>query len=137
MIYKLERLKGVHPGLVAAVYRLGTASFGFDVFVLEGARTLEKQKRLIANGASNLSDPTKGHHLIQSSGFAHAVDIAPVLDTDSDGDTEISWHWPHYEHLSTYMKSIARDLGLPIRWGGDWTSFKDGPHWELPRDFKP
>jgi len=21
---------------------------------------------------------------------------------------------------------------VPITWGGDWKSFKDGPHWELP-----
>ncbi|MEZ8138652.1 M15 family metallopeptidase, partial [Vibrio splendidus] len=27
----------------------------------------------------------------------------------------------------------ADELGIPIVWGGDWVSFKDGPHIELDR----
>ena len=28
--------------------------------------------------------------------------------------------------------AAAANLGTPIEWGGDWVSFKDGPHWQLP-----
>jgi len=27
----------------------------------------------------------------------------------------------------------AADLGVQIIWGGDWLTFRDGPHFELPR----
>ena len=33
--------------------------------------------------------------------------------------------------FSKTVKSIAQRLGINIRWGGDFTSFKDYPHWEL------
>jgi len=28
--------------------------------------------------------------------------------------------------------AAPRRLRVPIEWGGDWRSFKDGPHWQLP-----
>jgi len=61
----------------------------------------------------------------------HAVDIAPMLDTDGDGDKEVSWSWPHYNRLAVFIKQAAKDCGVTLTWGGDWRSFKDGPHWEL------
>ena len=30
------------------------------------------------------------------------------------------------------VKQAAAELGIPIEWGGDWRTFKDGPHWQLP-----
>jgi peptidoglycan L-alanyl-D-glutamate endopeptidase CwlK len=35
------------------------------------------------------------------------------------------------------MKAAAKELGVAITWGGDWVSFKDGPHWELSRAAYP
>jgi peptidoglycan LD-endopeptidase CwlK len=29
------------------------------------------------------------------------------------------------------MKQAAKELGVSIRWGGDFKSFFDGPHFEL------
>jgi peptidoglycan L-alanyl-D-glutamate endopeptidase CwlK len=45
---------------------------------------------------------------------------------------KVSWHWPHYHILAPAMKQAAAELRIPIEWGGDWRSFKDGPHWQLP-----
>jgi len=28
-------------------------------------------------------------------------------------------------------------LRIPIEWGGDWKSFPDGPHYQLPRKEYP
>jgi peptidoglycan L-alanyl-D-glutamate endopeptidase CwlK len=30
------------------------------------------------------------------------------------------------------IKDAARLEAVTIEWGGDWKSFKDGPHWQLP-----
>jgi peptidoglycan LD-endopeptidase CwlK len=37
-----------------------------------------------------------------------------------------------YKTFADVMKRAAKELGLSIEWGGDWKSFKDGPHFQLP-----
>ena len=34
------------------------------------------------------------------------------------------------------MKACAADLGVPLEWGGDWKTLKDGPHFQLPRGWR-
>lgn len=127
-LLKSERLDGVHPDLCVVVRRAAEAC-PFDIIVLEGVRSYERQKKLVAQGASKTM---KSRHLRQPDGYGHAVDLAPVLDTDGDGDTEPSWHWPHYDQLAPVVFAAASELSIPVEWGGDWTRFKDGPHWQLP-----
>lgn len=119
-----DRLAGVHPHLISIVTHVATVSPERFV-VLEGLRTIERQRELFAKRATRTLN---SRHLT-----GHAVDIAPLLDEDGDGDIEISWHWDHYYPLAELIKRMAGYLGIPIIWGGDWTNFKDGPHWELPR----
>ena len=45
--------------------------------------------------------------------------------------------WPLYEQLGAAMKAAAKELGVPIVWGGDWPTFRDGPHFELDRTAYP
>ena len=122
MSYKLgkrsvERLSGVHPDLVAVVHDAIKIT-PIDFTVLEGVRTLERQEELYKSGATQTLN---SRHLT-----GHAVDIAPLVDG------EVSWHWPHYDLLEVAMKTAARQLDVSIEWGGDWVTFKDGPHWQLP-----
>ena len=117
-----DRLNGVHDDLVRVANRAAELA-PFDIQVLEGLRTVERQKQLVANGASKTM---RSRHLT-----GHAVDLAPVVDG------EISWHWPHYHLLAPAVKDAAHELGVAIEWGGDWVSFKDGPHWQLPWDAYP
>lgn len=118
----LLNLEGVHPHLVAIVER-AIAITEIDFMVIEGRRPLERQKQLVASGASQTMD---GRHLT-----GHAVDIVPLLDG------EIRWDWPLYHKLAPFIKQAAKDCGFPIEWGGDWKKFKDGPHWQLPRKCYP
>ncbi|WP_049613866.1 M15 family metallopeptidase, partial [Yersinia pekkanenii] len=30
-----------------------------------------------------------------------------------------------------------KDVGVPIEWGGDWKTLKDGPHFQLPHKEYP
>lgn len=118
----LSRLEGVHPDLVRIVKRAAAIS-DLDFTVLEGLRTLERQKKLRAEGASKTMN---SRHLT-----GHAVDLAPIIDG------KVSWDWPLYHRLSKIVKAAAAVERLPVQWGGDWRSFKDGPHWELPWAFYP
>jgi peptidoglycan L-alanyl-D-glutamate endopeptidase CwlK len=45
---------------------------------------------------------------------------------------EVRWDWPLYHKLDEAMKQAAAALGIEIEWGGDWKSFPDGPHFQLP-----
>jgi len=122
------RLAGVHPDLVRIVERARRSA---PFIVTEGVRTRERQAQLLAAGASRTMN---SRHLT-----GHAVDLAYWLD-DGDGAVgqgEIRWDWPLYEQLGAAMKAAAKELGVPIVWGGDWASFRDGPHFELDRRHYP
>jgi len=113
----LSRLEGVHPDLVRVVKKAAALS-DLDFTVLEGLRTVERQKQLFAAGASTVLN---SRHLT-----GHAVDLAPMLNG------AVSWDWPLYRRLAPIVKQAAADEKVPIQWGGDWRTFKDGPHWQLP-----
>ena len=116
------RLKDAHPDLAKVVFRAAAIS-DLDFTVLEVLRTVERQKELVAKGASTTM---KSRHLAGKDGKSHAVDLAPMIGG------QVSWDWPLYHKLADVVKQAAKDVGVPIEWGGDWTSFKDGPHWQLP-----
>lgn len=118
----LERLVGVHADLVKVVKRAIQIT-PLDLTVLEGLRTLERQRQLLAQGRSQILN---SRHLT-----GHAVDLAPLENG------EVTWDWPAYGRLSEIIKQAARDESVPVEWGGDWTTFRDGPHWQLPRDRYP
>jgi peptidoglycan L-alanyl-D-glutamate endopeptidase CwlK len=111
-----KMLNGVHPDLQKVVARAAQLS-DRPFRVLEGKRTLARQKELVARGASQT---LKSRHLT-----GHAVDIAPLEEG------RVSWSWPLYYPLAKIMKQAAKELNVPLEWGGDWKSFKDGPHWQL------
>lgn len=116
------KLTGAHPDLAKVIERAAALS-SIDFTVLEVVRTLARQKELVAKGASKTM---KSRHLPGADGKSRAVDIAPL-----DGG-QVSWAWPMYHKLAPIIKQAAKELGVPIEWGGDWRTFKDGPHWQLP-----
>lgn len=89
-----------------------------DFGITEGVRTLKRQKELVAMGASRT---LKSRHLT-----GHAIDLACYLNG------EVRWDWPLYAKVAKVVKQAAEDCRIPIEWGGDWQSFKDGPHFQLP-----
>jgi peptidoglycan L-alanyl-D-glutamate endopeptidase CwlK len=118
----LSRLDGVHPDLVRVVKKAAVLS-DLDFTVLEGIRSVERQKQLVSQGASKTMN---SRHIT-----GHAVDLAPMIAG------EVRWDWPLYHKLAKIVKAAAADEKVPLQWGGDWRAFKDGPHWELPWKFYP
>lgn len=117
-----QRLVGVHPDLVRVVRR---ARRSVPFIVTEGVRTKERQAELVRIGASRTMN---SRHLT-----GHAVDLAYWVD-DGDGRPEggeIRWDWPLYEKIGAAMKAAAAAEQVSMDWGGDWKSFRDGPHFEL------
>ena len=112
-----KALEGVHPDMVKVVKRAIQIT-DIDFVVTEGLRTLQKQKQLVAAGASQTM---RSRHLT-----GHAVDLAALVAG------KVRWDYPLYGKLAVAMKQAAKEVGVPIEWGGDWKSFKDGPHFQLP-----
>ena len=111
-----ERLEGLHPDMVAVVERAIELT-EIDFTVLEGLRTLERQKTLVARGASTTLN---SRHIT-----GHAVDLGAYVDG------EVRWDWPLYHKIAEAMKQAALELKVDMDWGGDWKSFPDGPHYQL------
>jgi peptidoglycan L-alanyl-D-glutamate endopeptidase CwlK len=117
-----SRLIGVHPDLVRVVERAIQLT-DTDFAVIEGVRTLAKQREYVASGASQTLN---GRHLT-----GHAVDLAAYVGR------ELRWDWPLYHKIAAAMKQAAVELSISIVWGGDWKKFPDGPHFELSRKDYP
>lgn len=126
------RLVGVHPDLVAVVRRaiqITEVDFG----VLEGVRTLERQRELVAKGASQTMN---SRHLT-----GHAVDLF-AWAPDRLGRPGASWEAEHYKEIANAMFAAAGNVrtilpggwsvGVHIEWGGHWRWFKDLTHFQLP-----
>lgn len=113
-----DKLIGVHHRLIAVVERAIEIT-EIDFAVIEGVRTMEKQLEYVRSGASQT---LASRHLT-----GHAVDLAAFVGS------ELRWDWPLYAKIAAAMKQAAKELSIPIVWGGDWKKFPDGPHFELDR----
>lgn len=114
-----QRLSGVHPDLVAVVKRAIEITKQ-DFSVIEGIRSVERQRELLKSGASTTMN---SRHLT-----GHAVDLAPY---------PVSWDWEYFYPMADAMKQAAEELDVDLEWGGDWKTFKDGPHFQLSRKSYP
>ena len=94
-----------------------------EFVVTEGLRSMKRQRQLMAAGATRTLN---SRHIT-----GHAIDLAAIVDG------EVRWDWPLYDLISKAMLAAAKELGVPVIWGGSWRSFKDGPHFELDRKVYP
>jgi peptidoglycan L-alanyl-D-glutamate endopeptidase CwlK len=130
----LIKMVGVHPGLVQVVRDvMGLQAMDFSV--MEGVRTIERQKKLLDDGKTKTLN---SKHLIQPDGFGWAVDLYPypidMKRVERDA-REIS----RFGVLAGLMLAMARKNNVELTWGGDWDrdgetldhTFFDAPHFEL------
>ena len=117
-----ERLSGVHPDLVRVIEEAIKES-PYDFSITQGLRTLEQQQALFNAGKSKT---LRSRHLT-----GHAVDIA-VIDNGT-----VTWDFDKYKVVADHIKDVAKLNDVPINWGGDWVTFKDGPHFELNKNVYP
>lgn len=113
----LQRLKGVNPALVKVVKRAIELS-EVDFTVLEGVRSEKRQRELFKKGATRTMN---SYHLT-----GHAVDLAPWPIDWNDTDKFVK--------IADAMEKAADELGVPLQWGGNWRTFVDMPHFQIPRN---
>ena len=99
----------------------------FDCSVIQGHRGKADQNKAFDEGRSKLRYPDGNHNATPSK----AVDVAPYPIDWSDRD--------RFHYFSGFVLGIASQMGLKIRWGGDWdrdtqvkdNKFDDLPHFEI------
>ena len=99
----------------------------FDCMVLEGHRGEEKQNAAYDKGNSKVRYPNGKHNQSPSV----AVDVAPYPIDWADRD--------RFHYFGGYVLGVAKQMGLNIRWGGDWNQdaqtkdnkFDDLVHFEI------
>jgi len=98
-----------------------------DFSILEGHRDERRQNRMYDEGRSKLRWPDSKHNKTPSL----AVDLAPH---------PLDWgNLARFAHLAGMCRGIASQMGIKLRWGGDWdrdgelsdNRFNDLPHLEL------
>lgn len=98
----------------------------YDCTIIEGHRSEEDQQELFRQGKSKIQ--FGGMHNKTPS---LAVDVAP---TPIDWNDKIAFY-----HFAGFVRGIASQMKINIRWGGDWNgdknlknqTFFDLPHFEL------
>lgn len=117
-------LNSVHGELKRLIHAVAEET---DLIVIEGHRGEEKQNQYYEQKLSKVQWPNGKHNTFPS----RAVDVAPypLNWTDREG----------FERLYVLVMKKAVELGIPIRWGGDWDgdgdrtdqTFNDLVHYEL------
>ncbi len=119
--------EGVHPHLMAVYQRASALAKqqGDTIIIKDALRTVEEQAKYVREGHSKTMN---SRHIPAANGVGHALDLTmPYQGAQSDKQD-----WVQVRKVNEYMQKASKELGVPIEWGGDWKSFKDGFHWQLP-----
>lgn len=102
----IKNLEGVHPKLVEVVNEAITLT-KVDFGVIEGVRSIERQRELVASGASQTLN---SKHIP-----GHAVDLMAYVGSRA------SWELNLYDDIADAMKLAAIEADVGIIWGGAWS----------------
>ncbi len=94
----------------------------YDITILCGHRGEVEQTTAYEAGNSHLPWPMSKHNREPS----HAVDVAPY---------PIDWeNIAEFKKLHELVEVVAHAFDIRLRWGGDWVSLRDYPHYEVVVD---
>ena len=130
----MQNISDVHPRLqkkVAQLIELCKKN-GITIGITECFRTVQEQNALYAQGRT-----TPGHIVTNASGTSYrsmhqwgvAFDFCLRMDVDKDGSISDD---AFNDSTGLFEKVGALGKTLGLEWGGDWTSIKDRPHFQLP-----
>lgn len=117
---KWDKMHPSYKQRLLMVFKLMKERYGYEMVLLEGYRSPERQTRLSGNTATTLAKAYQSYHQ-----FGLAADVA----FKRDGKVVISerdpWAWKGYQLYG----ETAEQVGLT--WGGRWTRIHDYGHTEF------
>ena len=100
-----------------------------DFAISCGHRTQEEQQKLFAQGRTE-----KGLIVTQIDGITkkskHNYYPSKAFDIYI-AEKGKEWDLKLIKSVASHIQLTAIRLNIPIKWGGNWTKFKDYPHFEL------
>ena len=124
-----ERLEHLNP-MLRLILEIALSRSEIDFAILDTHRSVEKQQQLFKDGKSKIDGVNKQskHNYYPS----EAADLAAYVNG-------IKWNAKYYYYLAGLIRSVAEELGVEIRWGGNFDmdndigeqSFNDIGHWEI------
>lgn len=98
------------PGGVK-IARRALANSTVDFSVFETLRSLERQRKLVASGASRTMN---SRHLPNAEGLADAMDLVPYVDGN------LQWQMPLCIQVAIAVREAARHFKVELVWGAVW-----------------
>lgn len=117
-----KNLKDVHSEL-QRLMREALKTSPYDFAITEGIRTAERQLELYQAGKSLTM---LSRHLT-----GKAIDL--MIYVNGKG----TWEGKYYDELSVHILQKAKELNIPITWGGTFRSLADKVHYELRKQEYP
>ena len=120
-----RNLARVNPQLAARIRNMAAdlKAQGITIAVTSGLRTFAEQDALYAQGRTKpggIVTNARGGQSLHNYGLA--TDVVPL-----DANGQPNWNVGE----STWQKIGAAGKKQGLEWGGDWTSFKDRPHFQM------
>ncbi|GAB3052565.1 M15 family metallopeptidase [Stenotrophomonas tumulicola] len=118
-----RRWDSIDAGLqqrVLAIFEVMRRQHGYEMVLVEGYRSPERQAELMAGGQATRAGAWQSCHQ-----YGLAIDAAPIRDGKLQWDMGDAWTRQGY----MLYGELAAQAGL--EWGGSWRSIKDYVHVEL------
>ncbi|OME59494.1 M15 family metallopeptidase [Paenibacillus odorifer] len=127
------RLIGLHPIVLAAATVLIERCYarGVPIVITQGLRTIAEQDALYAQGRAkpgSIVTNAKGGYSYHN--FGLAVDFALLLPNGSSVSWDMNRDY-NGNNIKDWIEVVEEAKKLGFDWGGDWTSFKDYPHFQM------
>lgn len=135
----LNSLKGQHPNLILVMTE-AIKDTPIDFTITDGGRTVDMQQNLWFKGRDKngkiidkskvvtMADgiKSKSNHQAKEDGLFYAVDLYPNIDGSIRfNDTK------SLDTIAAHILNKAKELGIEMKWGGNFKSIVDKPHFEL------
>lgn len=128
-----KRLTNLHPVVRSAATALieRCHKLNIPILITQGLRTIAEQDALYAQGRTKpgaIVTNARGGYSYHN--FGLAVDFALLLPNGSS----VSWDMRRDDNnnqIADWQEVVKEAKALGFEWGGDWTSFKDYPHFQM------
>ena len=121
-----QKLTGVHPSISAKARQLIKQAHAEGIFIIitQGLRTTKEQNALYEQGRTKpgkIVTNARGGYSYHNFGLAFDYCVCDIVGGKLIPNWYVDKRWKR-------VGAIGKTLGL--EWGGDWTSFKDYPHFQ-------
>ncbi|QSF43570.1 M15 family metallopeptidase [Paenibacillus tianjinensis] len=128
-----SKIAGLHPILQEATKVLIENCYrkGICIQVTQGLRTIAEQDALYAQGRTkpgNIVTNAKGGTSYHN--FGVAIDFVLILPDGKNVTWDLKTDF-NSNNVKDWTEVVDEAKKLGFEWGGDWTSFKDYPHFQM------